>query len=645
MGLVFRFLPKRCAIVSGMKALFLPVFFSMSFLVLAGLEGKSQNGSGPIGAERVYLDSALAPFYHGVASGDPLPGAVVLWTRLTTTSTQDSVFWEISLDTLFSNPVQSGWAIAGSLRDYTVKIDVQGLQPGTWYYYRFRNQNRYSLMGRTRTAPAPGNQVPARFAVLSCSNFQDGFFNAYRDIVNRNEVDAVLHLGDYLYEYGINDFSPGIDSSRLHQPATEILSLGEYRARHSHYKLDSDLREIHRQFPFISVWDDHETANDAWSGGAQNHTPTTEGDWEFRKNAGRQAYFDWMPVRDRVSGQTDTIRRAFQWGGLISIIILDTRLEGRQQQIGVSGPAVNDTNRTLLGFEQLEWLKSHLQGTTARWKLIGNQVMISPLRILGNPVNQDQWDGYPAERTKLLGFLRDQSISDVIFLTGDIHTSWANDVPFNISNYNGTTGQGSVASELVCTSVTSSSFLTFSVPLALIRAFNPNVKYADLTKKGYITLQVSPAEAQSDWVYMSTIQNRNFTRSIGASWKTVHLSNRLTQASAPLPIRTGMPALAPEFVQNTVRTRHGVPRNYVALQALFNNDFNTLSLQVFRKSGLPLLVRLVGADGKELFNQTFPPSPEGIWEADLKIPAFSGNFLVLSLSDGQQLLSRKLFRQ
>lgn len=603
----------------------------------------AQINAGPGGPGRIFLDSALAPFYHGVASGDPLPSAVVLWTRLTIPNpASDSVYWEVATDTLFTNRVQSGVAPALESRDYTVKVDVRNLQPGTWYYYRFRHQNRFSIMGRTRTAPAPGNQTPARFAVASCSNYQDGFFNAYRDMVNSNEVDAVIHLGDYLYEYGINDFSPGVDSSRLHQPPIEVLSLGEYRARHSHYKLDPDLRDVHRQYPFIAVWDDHETANDAWTGGAQNHTEATEGPWENRKNAGRQAYYDWMPVRDLASGQTDTIRRQFQWGGLISLIMLDTRLEGRERQIGTSGAAVNDTNRTLLGPPQLAWFQSNLQNTNARWKLIGNQVMISPLRIFGSAVNQDQWDGYPVERSKILRFLQNNSINNVVFLTGDIHTSWANDVPLNIATYNGTTGQGSVASEFVCTSVTSTSFLTFPVPLALIRSFNPNVKYADLTRRGYITLNVALNETQADWVHMSTVENRNFTRSISSSWRTQHLANRLTQANAPIPPRTGMPPLAPAFVSPVLGTQKSVSQSAVALQAHYNSDFRTLTLQVFRKAGRPLEAWVGGLDGKAWFTHTFAPTPEGVWETDIRLPQPAQGIMVVKLSDGKPFFAGKL---
>lgn len=612
-------------------------FFCCLFLQFAAF---SQSVGGPGSPNRILLDSMYAPFFHGVASGDPLQDKIILWTRLTTPLTEDTVFWEIAKDTLFQQDLQTGTAFTSIERDHTVKVDVGGLQPATWYYYRFRNKTRFSVMGRTRTAPT-GALANARFAVLACSNYQDGFFNAYRDIANKNDVDAIIHLGDYIYEYGIDDFSPGVDTARLHEPENEILSLGEYRIRHSHYKLDPDLRAVHRQFPFICVWDDHETANDSWKGGAGNHTPGSEGDWEIRKNAGRKAYFEWMPVRESNPGNADTIRRELHWGNLADLILLDTRLEGREEQLGTSGPQVSDTSRTLLGQAQRDWLKARLSASTARWKLIGNQVMISPLRLFGNPLNQDQWDGYPAERNKILSFISTNNISNTVFLTGDIHTSWANDVPLDIANYNSSTGQGSVASEFVCTSVTSSSFINFSVPVALIRTFNPNVKYADLSKKGYLLLDLNNSRVQGDWKYMSTIQNRNFTVTTGASWQTLHQSNKLSQATSALNPRGNLPALAPEFlfVPTNSRPKVSMP---LALAVHFNPQFRTLSLQGYRHGNEAVWIQASNPDGKILFSHKLEPAQTGLWEADFRLFPPSGNFLIVSVSNGHQKETRKI---
>jgi alkaline phosphatase D len=615
------------------------LYFCLSFLFIH-LSILAQTEEGPESPDRILLDSTYAPFYHGVASGDPLPDKVIIWTRLTSTSNQDTVYWEMAKDTLFLQSQQSGMALASSERDHTVKVDVGGLQAGTWYYYRFRNKQKFSVMGRTRTAPV-GAVSNARFSVLACSNFQDGFFNAYRDIARKNDVDAVIHLGDYIYEYGINDFSPGIDSSRLHEPQNEILSLGEYRIRHSQYKLDPDLRSVHRQYPFICVWDDHETANDSWMGGAQNHTPASEGNWETRKNAGRKAYFEWMPIRETVSGSPDTIRRELKWGNLADLILLDTRLEGREEQLGTSGSQVTDTNRTLLGSAQREWFKNRLSTSSARWKLIGNQVMISPLRIFGSPVNQDQWDGYPAERKKILNHITNNNISNTVFLTGDIHTSWANDVPLDILTYNATTGQGSVASEFVCSSVTSSSFLTFSVPIGLIKTFNPNVKYADLTKKGYLLLDLNTSRVQGDWNYMSTIQSRNFTSQTGASWRSLHLANKLSQAPSALTPRGNLPSLAPEFLLNTTSTKKRTVLP-LGLGIHYNPEFGTLSVQLYQKAGQSLWIRASTIDGKILLEHKVDARQSGLWEGDFRLAPPSGRLMMVSISDGKQIETRKL---
>lgn len=224
---------------------------------------------------RATLDPAYEPFYHGVASGDPLPDRVIIWTRITTTNASETVNWEVATDKNFNTIVNSGSTTTDSSKDYTVKVDVTGLQPNTWYYYRFKGLGKYSLVGRTRTAPVSSvNNL--RFAVVSCSNISSGYFHVYRDIVNKNEADVVLHLGDYIYEYKSNSAVPN-DTTRKANPDKEILTLADYRMRHSQYKLDADLRDCHRNFPFIAVWDDHETANNSWRDGAENHTPGVEG--------------------------------------------------------------------------------------------------------------------------------------------------------------------------------------------------------------------------------------------------------------------------------------------------------------------------------------------------------------------------------
>ena len=224
---------------------------------------------------RKSLDPTLYPFYHGVASGDPLSNAVILWTRFTDdTLSVDSVElnWRVATDTAMTDVISNGTGYAKLLKDWTYKVDATGLSPDTWYYYDFEALGYRSIRGRTKTAPL-GDNDSARFAVVSCSNYEHGYFNAYRYLRNRNDFDAVLHLGDYIYEYEAGGYSAGL-VDRDNEPVNEIISLEDYRVRYSHYRLDDDLRALHQQYPFINVWDDHESANDSYIDGAQNHTPS-----------------------------------------------------------------------------------------------------------------------------------------------------------------------------------------------------------------------------------------------------------------------------------------------------------------------------------------------------------------------------------
>src|SRR5215218_7385684 len=237
-------------------------------------------------------------FRHGVASGDPLSDRVILWTRVTPASktASQTVSWVIARDPKLAQVVSRGEAQTGAARDFTVKIDVTGLQPATTYYYRFEGGGERSVIGRTRTLPVAGVSR-VRLGVVSCSNLPQGFFNAYACLANRADLDAILHLGDYLYEYANAQYGDGTRFGRIPSPDREVIALAEYRERHAQYKLDPDSQAVHRQHPFIVTWDDHEFANNTWRGGAENHD-ATEGDWLARRNAAQQAYYEWMPMRE-----------------------------------------------------------------------------------------------------------------------------------------------------------------------------------------------------------------------------------------------------------------------------------------------------------------------------------------------------------
>ncbi|NEK85146.1 alkaline phosphatase [Blastococcus saxobsidens] len=479
-------------------------------------------------------------FRHGVASGDPLPGAVLLWTRVTPTpaATPGSgrgpavdVGWEVATDPGFRRIVRRGTTSTGPARDHTVKVDAGGLSPATTYWYRFRCRGTASPVGRTRTAPAAEAPVARlRMAVVSCANLQAGWFTAYRHLAARGDLDLVVHLGDYLYEYAPGEYQARDVVVRPHEPAREIVGLADYRRRHAQYKTDPDLQALHAAAPWVVTWDDHESANDAWSGGAENHTEGAEGAWRARRAAAQQAYAEWMPVRYEPGGQ---LYRRLRFGRLATLSMLDLRTYRDQQPSSPVDPALSAPGRTMAGPEQLQFLLDGLAEPQVQWKLVGNPVMIAPVRfpnglesravegiaqlvdlpvppVAGVPYNVDQWDGYPAERAAVLSHLRDRGITDAVFLTGDIHSGWACELPADPLTYP-LTGD-SVGVELVCTSVTSDNLddilgtpprtATLAVETA-VKVNNTHVKYLDFDSHGFSVLELTEAGAQMDWFVLT----------------------------------------------------------------------------------------------------------------------------------------------
>lgn len=547
-------------------------------------------------------DSTLAPFYHGVASGDPLPTSVLLWTRVTLDVPLDTLqlHWIIAKDTALTQIVNSGTAGVGPYRDYTVKVDATQLQPNSWYYYQFDYQGHKSIIGRTRTLPQ-GHVEHLRFAVMSCADYQNGYYHAYRDMAQRNTVDIALHLGDYIYEYAAGSAL----SDRNHVPANEIITLSDYRLRHSLYKLDPDLRFMQQQLPMIAVWDDHETANNSWTGGAENHQPATEGPWEARKAAGKEAYLEWMPIRENVSAEGQ-IYRKFDFGDLAELFMLDTRLEGRNTQLAASDPATNDTSRTIISAEQYNWLTGGLKASTAKWNILGQQVMVAPLTAFGNILNPDQWDGYPAQRKRLFDFLVNDSISNAVVLTGDIHTAWANDLPY--TNYIASTGANSAAVEFVATSITSANG-GLAVPPAFVQTLNPHVKFVDLQQHGYFILDLTPERAQADYVFVSDISKKPYTSSIGASWGTQRGTRHLDAGTATTG---GMyPPLAPNSsITSSVHASFG--QDIVNL-SLFPNPFlEQVVLQFATRKAGSVYLHLNDTNGKIVWQERISDLPAGL---------------------------------
>ncbi len=516
----------------------------------AGFINHSRKNAAEMGV--MPYDTLYAPFYHGVASGDPLADRVIIWTRVTLQSdTPVSVLWEMATDPQMTSIVQSGSFTTNAQRDYTVKVDVTGLNPGTTYYYRFNALGVYSMIGRTRTTPV-GNVNKLRFAVVSCSHYQQGYFNAYGRIADRNDLDAVIHLGDYIYEYGVSlDFASTI---RDYFPENEIVSLEDYRTRHSLYRLDPDLRRAHQQHPFITVWDDHEVTNDAWKEGAQNHDPS-EGDYMVRKANAIQAYFEWLPVRDPQSGENAKVYRSFQYGDLCDLIMIDTRHEGREQQLtSFTDPEYNNPNRTILGQTQFEWFTNQLANSTAKWRVIGNQVVFTTINTLGLLDNADMWDGYPAERQKIVNLLDSLSIDNFVVITGDIHLGIAADITLDPQgSYNPTTGEGSLGVELVATSVTSANdeALPAGIPVSLAQTLalnaNPHAKYINIADHGYFVLDLDNARAHADWYVIDTKLTPSTVESFNAGRYCLDQTAHLLTASAPAPDNPNAAEPAPVF--------------------------------------------------------------------------------------------------
>jgi alkaline phosphatase D len=437
-------------------------------------------------------------FGYGVASGDPTATAVIIWTRATPpprrpgdpVATPGSglgaplhVDWELAHDEHFRRPVRRGSVLTSAACDHTVKVDVTGLHPYTRYYYRFTAKGQVSAVGRTQTAPDEPHRVHAlRFGLVSCSNFTGGYFGAYRALAARDDLDFVLHVGDYIYEYGngTDRYGPAaLIGTRDAEPVTETIDLRGYRLRHALHKADPDLRDAHRRHPWITIFDDHEVANNAWATGAENHS-LSEGGFLSRRRQAYEAYLEWMPFRlpdqHSVPHQGTRFFKLFTFGPLGDLSVLETR-QNRSAQVDVPPftktgggfvptgvPAVDaqlaDPARHLPEPEQMAWLKRTTAKPGRRWHLIGNQVIMTPIRFpgaaLGLPadltlLNSDQWDGYQADQHELLTHLAAQPArnGDAVVLTGDIHSSWAMDMPVDAS---------SAGVEFVCPSVTSDGF-------------------------------------------------------------------------------------------------------------------------------------------------------------------------------------------
>lgn len=485
-------------------------------------------------------------FTHGVASGEPGATRVLLWTRYLS-GTDTPLRWEIATDPGFAKIAAGGEVTASPARDCCAKAWAEGLAPGTWYFYRFvAPDGAVSDIGRTRTLPV-GKAPAFRMAVFSCSNLGFGFFNAYAHAAEAGEFDLAVHLGDYFYEYRRGEYPsakevlPGREA-----PLDEAITLDGYRRRFATYRADPDLLRIHQVLPMIAMWDDHETANDTWVDGAENHQ-ANEGDWATRKRLSEQVYREWMPVSDEYYA-------SYEIGDLATLVRLESRHLARTKQFSLTEIAGTGTveqadaaltafrdgawrsaDRTLLGSKQEAWLAATLRASTrARkpWQILGQEVIMGSLytprdlsdglsakapdwlrrRIAnsisasrnGLPFNMDAWDGYPAARERLYRAALDAN-ANLVVLSGDSHNAWAFDLDRD---------RHRVGVEMAGHSVTSPGFeqsVAWKKPADLARdllANNPQLKWCDTSQRGYMAVELTPRAASCEWRFMASVRQK-----------------------------------------------------------------------------------------------------------------------------------------
>ncbi|MEE4452233.1 alkaline phosphatase D family protein [Novosphingobium resinovorum] len=480
-------------------------------------------------------------FTHGVASGEPAAGSVLLWTRYVG-SGETTLRCEVAEDTAFAKVMGGGEVVASPAHDCCAKLTVTGLAPGKWYFYRFiAPDGTKSEVGRTRTLPV-GDVSRFGIALFSCANLPFGWFNAYAHAARRDDLDLIVHVGDYFYEYDYGHYPDKPMPGRPIEPLNETVTLADYRLRLASYRLDPDLRALHRNFPMVAQWDDHESANDSYENGAENHSPDKEGPWSVRKAASQKAYREWMPVSDEPY-------ESYQIGSLATLFRPETRLTGRSQQLdlGAAIKGQGDVMKALAAFRDGPWMAAErtLMGTAqerrlykdmaasakagTRWQVLAQQVVMGSLKAppeiaqlatsggdpavaaalmaiaaaskAGLPFNMDSWDGYPAARDRLLRAAADANCNLVV-LSGDSHNAWGNNLRFDGS---------AVGVEYAGHSVTSPGYEDYlpAVPPAdlgkAMQAANPGLSFVDTSRRGYVSMQVRPDAVQGEWHFMPTI--------------------------------------------------------------------------------------------------------------------------------------------
>ena len=479
------------------------------------------------------------PFTLGVASGDPDDHSVVLWTRLAPEPLQPgggmpaqfvNVDWEIASDDTMRNVVASGTVAATPQLGHSVHVEADGLEPDRWYWYRFRCGDAESPIGRTRTMPQPGAMPDAvRFAVTSCQNYEQGLFTAYEQMA-RDNVDLVFHLGDYIYEYraGRNG------KVRTHQ-GDELASLDDYRIRHSQYRSDPLLNNMHAQCPWIVTWDDHEFDNNC-AGEISEEQGIDPIDFLIRRANAYQAYYEMMPLRpSQMPKNCDMeLYRKGSFGRLADFLVLDTRQYRSDQPNNDRKSPLNaaalDKRQTLLGRQQKGWLYQNLIQSGAKWNVLAQQVMMGMVNRSGDPndlqYSMDQWPGYAHERMRLVEFLQQRQVSNPVVLTGDIHSNWVNELRVDDRREEAPV----VATEFVATSLTSGGDGTDKPKnWADVVSNNPCIKFHN-TQRGYIRCEVTPQAWRSDYMVVDKVSEPGGETSLRASFVVESGNPRVVEA-------------------------------------------------------------------------------------------------------------------
>lgn len=498
--------------------------------------------------------TAPSVFRHGVASGDPTPRRVVIWTRVSgaTGSAPIAVRWRVfEADT--ERPAGHGQTLAREDSDWTVRIDVGGLQPDTRYRYDFEVDGQLSPSGSTRTLP-DGDQATLRFAQVSCAKYNAGHFNAYARLASRDDIAFVLHLGDWIYE--ASQTPPATqtaskDIGRPFEPLHECVTLADYRTRYAQYRRDPDVQAVSAAHAFIATVDDHEFADGAWRDGADNHDPARDGPWSERKAAAFRAREEWLPVRRPDPANPHRVYRSVDLGSLAEIFLLDTRT---MRDRPVPPPEMLRMERTELGPDQKAWLFEALESSAAHWRLLGNpsvmartwnddvpahvhQALLKVKLIDGDGTgpDYDQWDGYPVERREVLEHIAALEPANVVVLSGDVHVALAAELAEDPS-------QPPVAVEFVNTSLTSQNLddkmgwqpRTESVPIeSALLAGMPHLRFVDLDSHGYSIVDVNRERLRFEWWTVDALETRSDGETLSGSMAVRHGVPRLVAEDPP----------------------------------------------------------------------------------------------------------------